>query len=278
METMHSKALFLDLDGTLLNDSREISAGNRQAVQAALAAGHRIVITTGRPLVSAIEQAKALDLVARDCYLIAFNGGVIYDLGNGKIIAQDTIPLPLVQKVFAEANRRGIHIQTYDDDRVLVEPRCNGAELAHYCQRIRMTSAVLPDILTFQQEPVKMLLIDENDQAPLLSFQTWLQEHLGEQLDSFFSCDQFLEVVPQGMNKGAALLRLASLLEIPQSHTVAVGDAANDLSMIRAAKVGVAMCNGTEEVRRAADVVTTRDNNHDGIAEVIETYLLAQHS
>lgn len=277
MEKMDSKALFLDLDGTLLNDNREISAGNRQAVQAALAAGHRIVITTGRPLVSAIEQAKALDLMAQDCYLIAFNGGMIYDLGNGKIIAQVTVPLPLVQQVFAEANRRGIHIQTYDDNRILVEPRCDDTELAHYCQRIRMTSAVIPDILAFQQEPVKMLLIDENSQEPLLSFQTWLREHLGEQLDSFFSCDQFLEVVPQGMNKGAALLRLASLLGIPQSNTVAVGDAANDLSMIQAARVGVAMCNGTEEVRRAADVVTTRDNNHDGIAEVIETYLLAQH-
>lgn len=275
MEKMDSKALFLDLDGTLLNDSREISTGNRQAVQAALAAGHRIVITTGRPLISAIEQAKALELMAQDCYLIAFNGGIIYDLGNGKIITQETVSLPLVQQVFAEANRRGIHIQTYDDNRVLVEPRCDDAELAHYCQRIRMTSAVIPDILAFQQEPVKMLLIDENSQEPLLSFQAWLHEHLADQLDSFFSCDQFLEVVPQGMHKGAALLRLASLLGIPQGNTVAVGDAANDLSMIRAAKVGVAMCNGTEEVRRAADVVTTRDNNHDGIAEVIETYLLS---
>lgn len=277
MENTHSKALFLDLDGTLLNDNREISAGNRQAVQAALAAGHRIVITTGRPLVSAIEQAQALGLATQDCYLITFNGGVIYDLGNAKIIAQETVPLPLVHQVFAEANRRGVHIQTYDDSHVLVEPRCNDAELAHYCQRIHMPSAVIPDILALKQDPVKILLIDEVDQKPLLSFQEWLQAHLGGQLDSFFSCDQFLEVVPHGMNKGAALLRLASLLGIPQTHTVAVGDAANDLSMIHAAKVGVAMCNGTEEVRLAADVVTTRDNNHDGIAEVIETYLLSQH-
>lgn len=75
------------------------------------------------------------------------------------------------------------------------------------------------------------------------------------------------------MSKGNALLQLAGLLGIPQKNTVAAGDAANDLSMIEAAGVGVAMYNGTEEVKAAADTITTRDNNHDGIAEVIEKYL-----
>ena len=55
---------------------------------------------------------------------------------------------------------------------------------------------------------------------------------------------------------------------------MAAGDAANDLSMLRAAGVGVAMCNGTDEAKAAADAVTCRDNNHDGIAEIIEKYLV----
>ena len=275
MKKFQSKALFLDLDGTLLNNRKEITPGNRQAVQAALEAGHRIEITTGRPLVSAIEQARVLDLVAPGCYLIAYNGGVIYDLGAARIISKQTIPLDIVHHVFAEANRRGLHVQTYDDTHVVVEPRCDDVELANYCRRIHMNYIVLPDITFLKQEPVKVLLIHEDSQEPLLSFHNWLQTTCGNQLDSFFSCDQFLEIVTNGMNKGQALLDLAKQLNIPQSSTVAVGDAANDLSMIRAAQVGVAMCNGTEEVRLAADVVTTRDNEHDGVAEVIETYLLS---
>ena len=57
---MSAKALFLDLDGTLLNDQKEITPGNRAAIEATLAAGHQVVITTGRPLVNAREQAQRL--------------------------------------------------------------------------------------------------------------------------------------------------------------------------------------------------------------------------
>lgn len=272
METK-TKALFLDLDGTLLNDQKEITPGNRSAIEKALAAGHRVVITTGRPLVSAIEQARRLDLTGPGCYLIAFNGGIIYDLGAKKVIFEKNVPLELVQAVFAEANRRGLHIQTYDERQVLVESRCDGEAVRRYCSIILMTYSVVPSVAALTREPAKMLLIDFQNKAPLEDFRQWVLGQYGEQLDSFFSCEQYLEVIPRGMSKGNALLQLAGLLGIPQQNTVAAGDAANDLSMIEAAGVGVAMCNGTEEVKAAADTVTTRDNNHDGIAEVIEKYL-----
>lgn len=82
------------------------------------------------------------------------------------------------------------------------------------------------------------------------------------------------EIIPRGLSKGNALVQLAQRLGIPVENTVAAGDAANDLSMLRAAGVGVAMCNGTDEAKAAADAVTCRDNNHDGIAEIIEKYLV----
>lgn len=272
METK-TKALFLDLDGTLLNDQKEITPGNRSAIEKALAAGHRVVITTGRPLVSAIEQARRLDLTGPGCYLIAFNGGIIYDLGAKKVIFEKNVPLELVQAVFEEANRRGLHIQTYDERQVLVEPRCDDEAVRRYCSIILMTYSVVPSVAALTREPAKLLLIDFQNKAPLEDFQAWVLERYGDKLDSFFSCEQYLEVIPRGMSKGNALLQLAGLLGIPQKNTVAAGDAANDLSMIEAAGVGVAMYNGTEEVKAAADTITTRDNNHDGIAEVIEKYL-----
>lgn len=267
------KALFLDLDGTLLNDQKEITSGNRDAIRRALAAGHRIVITTGRPLVSAIEQAQHLELTSPGCYLIAYNGGILYDLGSQQVIFQRSIPLELVYPVFSEANRRGIHIQTYYKNTVLVEPRCYNRVVARYCQLIHMDYDVLPEIHQLPEDPPKMLVIDYQHQEPLRAFQDWVLNQYGDQLDSFFSCDQYLEIVPKGLSKGNALLQLADLLGIPREATVAVGDAANDLSMIQAAYMGVAMCNGTQEVRAVAKDVTTRDNNHDGIAEVIEKHL-----
>ena len=76
---MNSKIFFSDLDGTLLNDHQEITAGNQAAISEALAAGHKIVIATGRPLASARIQAERLKLTGEGCYAITYNGGLIYD-------------------------------------------------------------------------------------------------------------------------------------------------------------------------------------------------------
>lgn len=271
---MNTKALFLDLDGTLLNDQKKITDGNRLAIQRALAAGHKIIINTGRPLVSAILQAEKLGLTSAGCYLIAYNGGILYDTGNRTILSKKALSLELVRKVFDEANRRSLHIQTYSDTHVLVEPRCDDAIVKRYCSLTQMSYQVIPDIHLLAQEPVKMLLIDLNTPALLEDFSQWISTLESGQLDSFFSSNEYLEVVSKGLNKGNALKEMARLLQIPMEHTVAAGDAANDIEMLRAAHVGVSMHNGTDQVKAAADYITARDNNHDGVAEIIETFIL----
>lgn len=274
METAKQKAIFLDLDGTLLNDQKEVTEENQKTIARMLEKGHKVVITTGRPLVSAIKQAEKLGLTTQGCYLIAYNGGVIYDTGNRKILFQKTIPLELVKKVFAEANRLGIHIQTYNDTDVLVEPRNDNANVRRYCQLINMEHQVIPSVEDLEQPPVKMLLINYEEASGLEQFRQWVLSWAEGQLESFFSCGQYLEVVATGLSKGNALLQLAELLGIPKENTVSVGDAANDLPMIKAAQVGVAMVNGTAEVKAAANYITVRDNNHSGVAEVIQKFIL----
>ena len=103
---MEKKALFLDLDGTLLNDQKQITGKNRAAIEAALAQGHHIIIATGRPLVSAAEQAQMLGLTGKGCYLIAFNGCVLYDIAENEVIFHSTLPMELLYEIFEEANRR----------------------------------------------------------------------------------------------------------------------------------------------------------------------------
>ena len=99
----------------------------------------------------------------------------------------------------------------------------------------------------------------------------WIRENMPE-MDCFFSCEQFLEVVPKGMNKGEAVKMLCKLLDVEIENAVACGDAANDLAMLKAAGIGVAMINGSDEVKAVADYITTRDNNHDGVAEAADKF------
>ena len=168
------KALFLDLDGTLLTDDKQIPEGNREAIYRMLEQGHSVIIATGRPLVSAVLQAEKLGLTSRGCYIIAFNGGTLYDSFEKKVIYRLTIPLEIVTKVFAEANKRGIHIQTYRDDKVVVEPAGDDDIVRQYCSKIIVEHEVIPDIRMLDEEPVKMLIIDMNDPAPLEEFRQWV--------------------------------------------------------------------------------------------------------
>lgn len=267
---MEKRMLFMDLDGTLLNDRKEISGGNRRALELALARGHGVIITTGRPLKSAMDQAHKLGMDQPGCFLIAYNGAVIYDWEKGEQIFSRTLPIPTVLRVFEKANAMGIHIQTYDTWTVLVEPRCDDEAVRRYCGLINMEHRVIRDVRTdLQEEPVKALAIDFHDQKPLLEIQQWIREEMDREVDCFFSCDQYLEVVPKGMSKGEAVRMLCRMMDVDIRNAVAVGDAANDLSMIEAAGIGVAMANGTDEVKAIADYITELDNNHDGIAEVV---------
>lgn len=270
---MKSHILFLDLDGTLLNDRKEITPGNRLALEGALARGHRVVITTGRPLKSARIQAQRLGLTGRGCYLIACNGAIVYDCWAERELFHLPLDLEALWAVFDEANRRGVCILTYDREDVLVEARNDNENVRRYCAPIQMDYRVIGDVRRdLPEPPVKALLLDFHDRGPVEGMERWIRDNLRGKADCFFSSQYYLEVVPVGMSKGRAVEEMCRWLGVPVANAIAVGDAANDLSMIQAAGIGVAMANGMPAVRAAADYVTQRDNNHDGIAEVVERF------
>ena len=270
---MEKRVLFTDLDGTLLDDRSQISPGNRMALEAALERGHGVVITTGRPLKSAMDQARKLGLDKPGCYLIAYNGAMIYDWEKNAQVFARTLEIPLVHEIFDFVKPQGFHLQTYDTWTVLVEPEGDDAIVRDYCGRILMEFRVIGDVHTdLTEEPVKVLVIEPVDRAGILRLQERIEEKFAGKVDTFFSNPTYLEVVPAGMSKGEAVKMLCAQLGVSIENAVAVGDAANDLSMIIAAGTGVAMANATDEVKAVANYVTTCDNNHDGIAEVVERF------
>lgn len=271
---MDSKILFLDLDGTLLNDQKECTEGNREAIGTALARGHRVVVTSGRPLKSALVQAERLGLAGQGCYVIAYNGAVIYDCSRRKEMFRRALPLENLYAIFDEANRRGVHIQTYRGENVVVEPRNDNDNVRRYCALTGMSFQVIEDIRRdLTESPVKALLIDFWDRTLTAAMESWIHAHMRGEVDCYFSSQYYLEVVPVGMNKGYAAAALCQTLRVPIQNTIAVGDEANDISMLQAAGVGVAMQNAAPEVKAAADYITRHDHNHDGIAEVIGRFL-----
>ena len=90
-----------------------------------------------------------------------------------------------------------------------------------------------------------------------------------DMLDSMYSNDYYLELIPRKSGKGNALIWLRDYLGIKPENVIAAGDGENDMSMIQAAGVGVAMLNAPDNVKTVADIITETDNNHDGLAPIL---------
>lgn len=268
-----AKILFTDLDGTLLQDNHQVSSGCRRAIELALEQGHKIVIATGRPIASARQIAEELELTKEGCYIIASNGALLYDSHLGTILKEASFSKEYLRPLFDSAYEEGLHIHTYSHKHVLSER--DTPEIRWYEQAIQVPAIIVEDVSAYlSYDPIKAILINKERKDRLIHFRQKMEHWIEGKMSSIFSSDIMLEYCPPGVSKGNAVRELCKLLSIPIEHSVAAGDAENDITMIQAAGVGCVMCNGSEETKEYADYITKRDNNADGFAEIIEKFLL----
>ena len=273
---MNKKMIFLDLDGTLLNNEKKLPQVNREAMDAALEKGHKVLICTGRPLSSAIKLLPLFGLDKPGCYAITFNGGLIYDAGEKKAIYKKTLPLEQVRYVFEKAYEYGgVHIQTYTDEGFICEydtPESRFYEKMTHCER-KVVKDIFEELKG--EEPCKMLAIAYGcDRAHIEGFRESMLEYAEGKMDVCFSCYEYLEFMPAGINKGNSIRWMCEYLNIPMVNTIAVGDAENDITMLQTAAVGAVMKNASEEIKKLGTYITEKDNNEGGVAEVIKKFML----
>lgn len=268
------KILFTDLDGTLLKNDQSISEKNREAIRQVLMAGNYVVITTGRNLESARKIAETLELNVPGCYMSAYNGALIYDFGAACALKEYTVPVECVEYLFAEAEKYGLYIQTYWGKYMVTS--CGGREFTYYTKLTGTPAMQVEDVGKFlDREPHKVVLIALEDQKRLEVFQQEHRQWEQGRVSSFFSCPEYLEYCPPGINKGSGVRYLCSHLAIPLENAYAVGDERNDISMLQAAGTGITVKNAHADTKKAADYVTEHDNEHDAIAEIVERFGLA---
>ena len=267
-----SKILFSDLDGTILCDDKTISETNRQAIQKMLDAGHYFVICTGRAIESGRNVATDLGLNQPGCFMICYNGAIVYDLSADKIIDEHSIPVEDVFKLFDCAKKAGIHVQTYQGNDIIALEHTRDLDL--YAEKSGMSYSIKNDIVSaLSKEPRKVLLADFDNTGKLEQFRDDNEEWTNQHMNSFFSCKEYLEYCPKNITKGSGIKVLCNFLNIPLKDSVAVGDERNDIPMLLTAGCGIAMANAYDDVLVIADSVTENDNNNDAIAEVIENYI-----
>lgn len=269
------KVLFLDMDGTTLDDRHQMSKKTREALRSCMEAGHEVVITTGRPAASAKYLLTTYRLEEIGCrYVISYNGGLVLDCKTKEILFQYTLPLAYTEVLAEYARKEGLYLQTYEDNTILSEH--DDENLAHYMEKTSMEAKVVSDIAkALKKEPCKMLAIDIHDHKKLEDFVNKMKDWSEDKVDMYLSCPEYLEIVPKGVCKGKALQDFCKRFGFLVENTVAAGDEANDISMLQAANIGCAVANAQESVKQAADYITENDNNHAAVAEIIEKFMLS---
>ena len=267
---MEKKIFFTDLDGTLLNDKKEITPGTREVLCKITELGHYLVFISGRPMMSVIEARKELPVSDHNLFLIASNGGVIYDAEKNQILKENRLTYEQTDYLLNTCERLGVHSHTYTDDAIVSKRQSE--ELTFYQKTIHMPSIITDDIISKLDKPPLKCIAISADKENLEKVKKELTPWAKGQIQLMFSNDKLLEMIPITSGKGAALQWLSEYLGVAIENTLAAGDQDNDISMIEAAGVGVAMLNGALHVKEIAARITVTDNNEDGLVPILEEF------
>ena len=255
--------LCTDLDGTLFCSDGTLSSENKAAIDYFKSEGGAFTFITGRPPLTA---SHAIGVARPNVPIGCFNGGGIYDHIRGEYVfltELDAMARRIADEVFESIPEVAIHFYT---PRATYFTRVNEASNRYsLITGLQFPRAHYNDI----KEPIIKMVFASLSGEVIKKARDFLLSHpLSDRFDFIRSEFAFFEMIPKGVDKGQLLFRLADHLGIDRRRTIAAGDYNNDISMIKAAGVGIAVKNAVDEVKAAADLITVSCDEH-AIREII---------
>jgi Cof subfamily protein (haloacid dehalogenase superfamily) len=261
-----------DIDGTILNSKGCLSPRTKAAVKKVMQKGIPVVLVSARPPRGVSCFYEELGITAPVC---AYSGGYLET--EGKVLFDRTMPLDVCETICQEAQKRGIHAGIYEGRHWFVQQMDAAAkweaDAIGFCPDCVPYEQLFCDFHKTGHAPNKILCI--GDAVKIAAFQHEIALEYQEQLDCYLSKDTYLEIMPKGVTKVCAVKALCKQMGIGREQVLAFGDHFNDLSMLQYAGVGVAVSNAPDDVKKAADWVSS-SNDEDGVAVVLEQLLQAE--
>lgn len=267
------KLIAFDMDGTLLNSQKQIDKETLRAIRMAAEAGKTVALSTGRCIPELREYMGNIPGLE---YIIGDSGAYIYEISTGKVIFKKSIAPEIIQSIFNRTEGMDILFQIHSDDAIVEKDK--QAKMEHY--QIGVYRKLFDEVMlkvdnireyykTYHPQVYKFNLF-----SPDIEQRKQLENmFIRLPIKMCYSEKTALECSPVEISKGTGLQKLCDYLGIPLRDTIAVGDADNDLDILRTAGLSVAMENGNDNVKKMAKVIVS-DNDHGGCREAIEKYLL----
>ncbi|MGL5152177.1 MAG: Cof-type HAD-IIB family hydrolase [Clostridium sp.] len=270
---MSYKLVCIDMDGTLLNDSNEISKENEISLKKCIDKGIEVAITTGRLYGSALEYSRKHNI---NCHIISCNGTFI-KLKNDELIYASSFTieqLKLISSLIIKHNLKGFYNTDFD---VIIEEKNSSTkgenlELKKTTKLNYINTSNILDVLNKLKNPIyRVSIIDDTITDNLLSVREALLK-TGE-FEVVNSMPNNIDIAPKGNSKGSGVLKLSNVLNIEMKDIICIGDRENDISMIKSAGLGIAMDNAVSELKDNSDYIT-KSNNHSGVSYALNKFIL----
>lgn len=264
---MQYKLIVADIDGTLLNSSGELTQRTIHAIKSAGEKGVLFSVSTGRSIQGIKKFNHILNL---KCPVIAYNGAMLAELNTDKIIFEKSLENEAAIKIWEAGQTKNTTICVWSDHKLYTNI------LNENIQKYKKLHGIEPIFINNIEEILKnkitkILWYDKNE-----NISKWQDEFSKKSFFKTAACTSkpyFLEFFNNEVSKAFTLKKLAKLYNIKKEEIIAIGDGCNDLSMIEYSGLGVAMGNAYEKVKRRSDYITS-SNDNDGVAEVIEKFIL----
>ena len=267
---MTIKLIAIDIDGTLLTDTHQLTPETIAALKEKAAAGVKIVLCSGRPLIGMLPFVAELGLMAPDEYTISSNGAFVQHNADSEVLINHTLSFDEYRQFEALSQELGIQHHVLNQQNMYTPNRqlsrytvydsyATGMPL-NYCPVDEMDPAMRFSKIMYCAEPE--VLSQVIDQIPAHYFADF---HLVKSMPFYF------EILHKQASKGQAVRELAEKLGIEASEVMAIGDNENDVDMLTYAGLAVAMGNATPNVKAVADQITKSNNEH-GVAHAVRTW------
>lgn len=268
---MKYNLIALDLDGTALNPKNLVEPSTAEAVRDAKARGVRVVVSTGRICGEAAEFARQM---GTDNYMVTSGGATLSLLSEERCFMRLSMPWEASVRAAAALERVGLSTMVYVAENLLVTPYDELAFSRYKSNEGYLANKkVVPSVAEWVADGrvmVDKIFSRSLDPANIARARQVLSQVEGIRVMS--SASDNLEVVSPAADKATALFMVCRLYGTDLAHAAAVGDSENDLEMLEAVGMPIAMGNAREDIQALCRHVTG-DNAHDGAAKAIEWVL-----
>lgn len=266
--------IVLDVDDTLLNDSKDIPIQNIESIKMACSLGIKVVVASGRPLSkTTIDIYEKLNIFKEDNYFIAYNGASIYDVYTKEVLfsklleKDEIIELDNYFKTASPLSARYVHI---DENVTVINPN----KYSYLEYEYNLKDHVEGDYLSIKNVcAYKYQIADE----PEIISQLYknLKKEFHEKYNVVITMPCFLEFTKKGVDKYSAIKILSTKLNIKNDEIMTIGDSMNDYSMIKNAGIGVAMGNAINEIKSVCKLIVDTNEKY-GVSQAVNLIINAK--